>query len=131
MTASLGGKLRVGPVGSPSRRAAAVSSDCPCGAPVPGAPARGVVSGRDETGLRGRGTAPWAASRPAPSPHSASSTIPARAAAWARRARRRVTTQAHQILTSYSSTSGTIISSIETASGGVSSAAARAAITRA
>ena len=128
MTASPGGKLRVGPVGRPSRRAAAVSSDCPCGAPVPGAPARAVVSGR---GGRSLGGTPWAATPPAPSPHSASRMSPARAAVCSRRARRLVTTQAHQMLTSYRRMSGTIMSSIEIASGGVSSAAAKAAITRA
>ena len=46
-----------------------------------------------------------------------------------RRARRRLATQAHQMLISYSSSSGTSISIIETASGGVISAARNAAIT--
>jgi len=114
ITASDAGKLRLGAVGSPSRRAVALSSTRPC---TP-------ESARTRPVSRGDGT-PCASTRPAGAT-SSSRTRPAALAACSRRARRLVTIQAQTMLTSYKSSSGTIMISIDTASGGVSSAAATA-----
>ena len=74
--------------------------------------------------MSGGGGTPCASTRPGAT--SSSRTRPAALAACSRRARRLVTIQAQTMLTSYKSSSGTIMISIDTASGGVSSAAATA-----
>ena len=92
----------------------AVSSERPC---TPESARTRAVSGRGGT--------PWASTRTVGAA-SSSRARPAALAACSRRARRLVTIQAQTMLTSYSSSSGTIMISIDTASGGVSSAAATA-----
>src|SRR5213592_1219334 len=107
ITASDGGKLRVGPVGKPSRRAVAVSRR-PWAAES-AAVRGGVVSGR--AGGGGDGVAAggggggdrlgtWASSAPAATSNRAASPAALAAPARARRARRLSTTHAHQIPTS-------------------------------
>src|SRR5205814_879816 len=113
-------------VGRPALRAVAESM-------VPGGLATGAVSrappcgpaagGRDGGGGGGGGGGFWARSDPMPS------TIRTIVAAATPRARRRLATHAHQMLSSYSSNSGPSISIIDTASGGVRIAARKAAIT--
>src|SRR5882672_12510958 len=100
MIGSVLGKLRDGLVGRPSLRAVAVSTALP----VAGGPARLALSG---------GGVPCAWTAPAPTSSSRAN------AAATRRARRRVATQAHQMLISYNNRRGTSMSIIETASGGV------------
>ncbi len=120
---SAAGKERLGPVGRPSRCAAAVSIGCVGTA----RPRRPRLSARVVS--RGGGLPPCA-DRPLASVSSSTSNsvvVPVGPAALAsRRARRRVTTQAHQMLTSYKAVRGSNINNIDTASGGVSSAATTA-----
>src|SRR2546422_788581 len=116
MTESAGGKLRVGPVGRPRRRAAPVSMAWPW----TGWPGtwRGIVSARTPGGLGAGCCADSVPPRAARRSRSAAVRLAAPAPV-SRRARRRVMTQAQRMLTSYSRIRGTSITIIETASGGV------------
>src|SRR6266566_2822399 len=124
ITASGGGNERVGPVGSPSLRAVELStprrrlSACV----PPGGLTTAVVSRRGGGG----GGGGFCACNDAPPRPSTSTTI---VAAAIRRARLRLATHAHQMLSSYKRSNGPSISIIETASGGVRIAARNAAIT--
>src|SRR6266699_6721757 len=122
ITASGGGNERVGPVGSPSLRAVELSTPRrPLSAWVPpGGLTTAVVS------RRGGGGGGFCACNDAPPRPSTSTTI---VAAAIRRARLRLATHAHQMLSSYKRSNGPSISIIETASGGVRIAARNAAIT--
>src|SRR5258706_12212613 len=124
ITASGGGKERDGAVGRPILRAVAVSTvrGGLATAAVSRAPPCGAAAGGREGGGGGGGGF-WARSDPMPS------MIRTIVAAATRRARRRLATHAHQMLSSYRSNSGPSISIIDTASGGVRIAARKAAIT--